>query len=560
MSKVIINKDIIIKTFCDLQHELFLNEIYWLNKFSKYNFSPKILKIDYKKKSIHITNVGNKISKNNLPKNWVKQLNEILTILKNNNCFHGDIKPDNLMVQNNTLKLIDFAQSSKKIGKKISYIKKRMFFDEYSKNRVELDLNILNYQSNDLRTLIIWNRFNEKIIELELKKNKNFEILDKIFLSKNCYEDFFKDRIFWLENFYNRPFNKDSKKLTNNIICYILISKNPKFIEKKMLFSKDRRFVDNDIFEFKKKIRNKRKNIIHISDNFEEAKRNCFYLSRNKNSYPFKYFTKSQLNHSSFKNLIEKLNNNKKLKYIVIRNRKNKLDDIDILCNDYFLFKREVDGHSFKKRKTSFISNSGDPVEDYGFKVANFIKIKNKEICVDIRYLGDGYMDRNWQKKLLKNRVKNKIYYNLNLKDELTSLIYHVVYHKGFIDKKYFFTIKKFFKKKQINFKFLKQWINHFLEKNRYIISRPCDLTIPITYKMSLRDINDEINRIKNQIEKNNFSGANKMLINIIIFQKLNRLLNINFLLIILNNQIRYLKYHIKRIIFKRISRKFFGI
>ena len=38
---------------------------------------------------------------------------------------------ENLLVKNKKLKLIDFAQSTKKSGEKIIYLKKRMFFDKY---------------------------------------------------------------------------------------------------------------------------------------------------------------------------------------------------------------------------------------------------------------------------------------------------------------------------------------------------------------------------------------------------------------------------------------------
>ena len=53
---------------------------------------------------------------------WPKQLNKILHILKKNNCFHSDINPQNVLVKNNKLKLIDFDQCLK-----ISDLKRNIF-------------------------------------------------------------------------------------------------------------------------------------------------------------------------------------------------------------------------------------------------------------------------------------------------------------------------------------------------------------------------------------------------------------------------------------------------
>ena len=322
-----------------------------------------------------------------------------------------------------------------------------------------------------------------------------------------------------------------------------------------MLFTNEVRYVDSNIFEFKKKIRRKRRNIIHISDNFEEAKRNAFYISRNKKNYPYKYFTDAQFNHQSLNSLIKKLNKNKKLKYVFMRDKLDKYGDIDVLCNNYFLFKKEIDGQSFKHKNLKLISNSGDPVEDYGFKVANFVKIKGKHFFFDIRYLGDNYICEQWQKVLLKRKIKYLNYYTLNFKDKLYTLIYHIVYHKGYIDKKYYPILEKKFKKEKIYLKYLKEEIDNYLIKNNYKITRPLDLTIPMINKLSKQNFKNEYKSINKQIGKNNFSGANKMIFNLIKFQGLKYLLNIIFLQIVMKNQIKYLKNILKNIIFKKISR-----
>ena len=118
-----------------------------------------------------------------------------------------------------------------------------------------------------------------------------------------------------------------------------------------MIFTKDERIVDHKIFSFKKKIRKNKLSTIHISDNFEESKRNAIFFSKSIKNFPAAYFFQTQNIFRSEKEFFKKLNKNKKLKYVVLRQRKSKNDDIDILVNDYFIFKRTSDCHSYKKKK-----------------------------------------------------------------------------------------------------------------------------------------------------------------------------------------------------------------
>ena len=95
---------------------------------------------------------------------------------------------------------------------------------------------------------------------------------------------------------------------------------------------------------------------------------------------------------------------------VILRDQKPDNDDIDILVDNYHKFKRGVDAQSYKIKKLSLINNSGDPFEDYGHKVSNFILVKNRKVYLDIRYIGDNYFDKNWQKKIISqygNKKKN---------------------------------------------------------------------------------------------------------------------------------------------------------
>ncbi len=552
-----VSNNIVKKHFLSKNSHLFFNEIYWLKKLKDFKFVPKILNIDYQNKIITISYEGDKISLKNRPKNWLKQLEKILLILKKNNCFHSDIKPDNLLVnKKKKLILIDFAQSIKISDlKKDFFLKKRIFFDEYSINRINLSIEKNIIRSNDLRILVIWDSKNKDKIERKIKENKNINILDKIKLRKNFYKDIYKDKIFWIDQFYNKKISRNTNKLSKNIFVYLIESINPVFKLNKMIFSKNERVVDHKIFQFKKKIRNNRLSIVHISDNFEESKRNAIFFSKSENDYPAKYFSKTQHIFDSKNDFFKSLNRSKKLKYVVLRNQNSKKEDIDILVNDYYLFKKIADSHSYKKKNLTFISNSGDPIEDNGIKVSNYVKIKNEILKIDVRFIGDGYFDSNWQKKILNQRKFRHGYYIPNNENYIYSLIYHIVYHKGYIDNKYMSIIKKNFGLNIGDFDKITQIINNYLSSKKFKITRPLDLTIPVTYQLDNLSMNKELQFVKNQIDNRNFSGANKMLYNIVKFQKNFVYLQSKMFFLILLNQFILIKFKLKNFIFKYFSR-----
>ena len=57
-----------------------------------------------------------------------------------------------------------------------------------------------------------------------------------------------------------------------------------------MIFTEDIRVVDDKIFKFKRKIRKNKSSIIHIADNFEEAKRNAIFFLKIYKKFPSKIF------------------------------------------------------------------------------------------------------------------------------------------------------------------------------------------------------------------------------------------------------------------------------
>ncbi|MAG24892.1 hypothetical protein CMI47_04860 [Candidatus Pacearchaeota archaeon] len=68
---------------------------------------------------------------------------------------------------------------------------------------------------------------------------------------------------------------------------------------------------------------------------------------------------------------------------------------------------------------------------------SNIIKINNKPIKFDRRFIGDGYYDSNWERNMLLTRIPNYFFYVLNEENNYYATLYHSLIHKGVVAKKY---------------------------------------------------------------------------------------------------------------------------
>lgn len=92
-------------------HNSFKNEVSVLETLSGEKHFPKLLHYDIENYEIYMTLCGEKLSKDNVPKNWKEQLLEIIGILKKHNISHNSTSMNNACVKDGIIYFIDFASS-----------------------------------------------------------------------------------------------------------------------------------------------------------------------------------------------------------------------------------------------------------------------------------------------------------------------------------------------------------------------------------------------------------------------------------------------------------------
>ena len=271
----------------------------------------------------------------------------------------------------------------------------------------------------------------------------------------------------------------------------IVHDKNPAYGNRKT--TKGIKFINLNLFDSKKLYRKWTGggHKIHATNTKEEMHHDLAllfgmdaepYFLSNVSSLNKKYI-KSDLaganNWKSMQELFYVLNNT--IKYVILRNYEqlphrytSKIhSDIDLLVSDY--------------KEACYITNSK---EVFGLKhrVQNCIKIGEKNIFFDFRYIGDNYYDESWEKNILARRKFNKKgFYVPSDEDYFFSLLYHALVHKPFISKDYReklaniandFCIGETTPELFIDTESAKCILERFLCKNKYFFTDPYDLSV----------------------------------------------------------------------------------
>lgn len=129
---------------------------------------------------------------------------------------------------------------------------------------------------------------------------------------------------------------------------------------------------------------------------------------------------------------------NQREKYLVLRNYEELFDmevpdahsDIDVLCED----------------ADSFISSAGavPRTKNKKDKVHQKVLIGDKFISLDVRFIGDGYYDKNWETEMLNRRILiDNFCYAMDKENYFYSLIYHAIIQKPSIAPDYIVRLKQ---------------------------------------------------------------------------------------------------------------------
>ena len=94
------------------QMDCYENEKQWLTKLQGTDIVPELLLTVDDARVLVTKYAGEPVIASTLPDDWEQQRDHILVTLKTANCRHNDIKPSEILVQEGTIRLIDFGWAS----------------------------------------------------------------------------------------------------------------------------------------------------------------------------------------------------------------------------------------------------------------------------------------------------------------------------------------------------------------------------------------------------------------------------------------------------------------
>lgn len=170
---------------------------------------------------------------------------------------------------------------------------------------------------------------------------------------------------------------------------------------------------------------------------------------------------------NSLEELFTVLNSVPQLKYVVLRGWNELLgeieniQDIDFLVNDWVLFSKLI----------RLRPNKYKPYKGY-------IVLKDSRVSIDIRFLGDGYFDSNWQNNVLVSRQHTHFFFIPDEENYLFSLLYHKLIHKKGQSTKYEFEMKLLSANYKVAPSELIYLLAAYMNTNHYNISRCIDQSV----------------------------------------------------------------------------------
>ena len=362
------------------------------------------------------------------------------------------------------------------------------------------------YSKKELHLIIIWENGRYKEKEIIKSISEKFELVEKYKINWN--KNLFGKN---LTTFYGTNLPPKSEKEIHcgkgEFLLIIFYDNDPKYgyVET----SKGKEKVNTNIFACKEKFRDLTGggHKIHSTNSPLETNHDLtLLLGINYNDYEISLKNKLDKNKEN-ENIVKNIPNNiigvngwesleqlfyvmnSSLDYVVMRNFEYLPDnrfskehgDIDFLVKDL--------------DQAVFITNA-----QRLYKKRYKINVDGKDVLVDFEHVGDGSYDQKWQNNILKKRIiiKNSFYIPDD-EDYFFSLIYHILFHKTFIETDYPDKIKNIYKKlsfydsNRCNFDNYLKFLEKFLSVNNYQITKPKDTSYffdekVVNYKIDLEN------------------------------------------------------------------------
>ena len=482
----------VVKRYSQASRALYYNEKSVLEQLTDYKGVVTVEGFNDQTYSLTMKNAGLPINKENAPSNWKKQVKTILAKLQAINLNHNDIENEELLVdKSGEIKLVDFEYSNFKGQEKfIQERKDRIFDDRDTVNRLEAAIDGFPSKA-ELHCFILWDTTDAEAVRTKI--SQKFKILYQIryfprALNKIGGRDYVLNRIY--------PHSKHNygDKGLKPFELFVVVDLAPDY---KPVY--DRNFagtltVNTNTHELKQLIRKGRQGYLHASNNMLEALDALRALTMYDKQVPMVVFQLWRPKFNNFEQLFEKLES-ENIKYCILRNHEmlpneyqiDEHGDIDILVENYFEAKAALGGISYKHELPKKDPRWGLPYEVGGYKIANKVSVGGVEVEFDIRFVGDGYYDENWQRSMLLNREKEKCFYKLNNSDYFYSLLYHGLLHKKKLSPTY---LERFpslassagirLEQSQLqNENYLWELLRGYMNANDYELSVPLEKNIP---------------------------------------------------------------------------------
>ena len=180
--------------------------------------------------------------------------------------------------------------------------------------------------------------------------------------------------------------------------------------------------------------------------------------------------------------------NQAEIPYLVLRNYDNLLapemymdghGDVDILCADSQVIVKLLGAKTTRKDQPPF---KGDCTHYY-------IYVGEKNVSLDLRYVGDDYYCKEWQEDILSKRVAHEGFYVMDEENYFYSLTYHAILQKQKLSDEYQKRLSNMANNLKIatggggEADFIKL-LNEFMRKKGYRYTYPIDFYVPCRFHL----------------------------------------------------------------------------